>query len=75
MTDYSTFRHPITHTEDIRTAAEVESNAPVYNQYFILPEDCENGDHVGKVNFCGATRNFLIEDGQLRLTIILTVLK
>lgn len=58
MADYSSFRHPITHTEDIRTAAEIESNAPIYNQYYILPEDCENGDHVGKVNFLWSHQKF-----------------
>ena len=58
MTDYSSFKHPITHTEDIRTVSEIASKEPVYNQYYILPQDCENRDQIGKVNFLWSHQKF-----------------
>lgn len=58
MVDYSSFKHPITHVEDIRTAPEVASKEPIYHQYYILPEDCDDGDNVGKVNFLWSHQKF-----------------
>ncbi|GAB2994360.1 hypothetical protein GCM10027284_09510 [Cyclobacterium sediminis] len=71
------FKHPITHTEDIRTVAEIASGVAEYNQYYILPDNCENDDNVGKVNFLWSHQKFYnrkfgtsIMDGSYTFTIV-----
>jgi hypothetical protein len=71
------FKHPITHTEDIRTVAEIASGAAEYNQYYILPDNCEDDDNVGKVNFLWSHQKFYnrrfgtsVMDGSYTFTIV-----
>ena len=52
------FKHPITHTEDIRTVAEIANAEPVYHQYFAVPENCEQFDAVGRVQFLWSHQKF-----------------
>lgn len=52
------FLHPITHTEDIRTVAEVAAVDPIYHQYYAVPENCADGDNAGKVHFLWSHQKF-----------------